>query len=245
MRYPKPQAGQSLDFIKKAQVWADIFEMLNAWKSGQFTGRRGNQATEERSISIVNSTGSDRAIYEVMQVDRIEVGDMPASAVKDAFHAYPTLKAVNPVWNVKMDNLTIVPGVATNGIFAWQPRTWGTVAVTVVESTDTHVMLDPGSLNKMRTSDTGPWKILALDTVNNLATVSFSGGSNLWRYVLSSNSAAPDTTAAKLRRLDGDDFSTTTINLEDSLSLMEDQVIADEGFCIHVGNKFFAIQAPC
>ena len=69
-------------------------------------------------------------------------------------------------------------------------------------------------------------------------------GSNLWRYKLTQASQAPAVTTAKLVDLAGTDYA-TAVNISDPLSLMDDQVADDTGFCISVGNAFYAIQGPC
>jgi hypothetical protein len=241
MAYQLPKAGQPADFIESAAVWSDIFRLLNEWKAGRL-----NPVAEQRSraagVNVSNASGNDREAGEVLQIDSME---QPDEAIVDAFMSAPVVDAIDPVWHTDIDNLVVVSGgVLDDSIFTWKPRHWTVVKVTVEEATDRFVMLDPDNLNQMKTADAGIWRIIGLDEENELAVVDLNSSQPFWRYELTETSQAPETTEAKLIRVDGTEF-TDEINLSDPLSLMDDQSSGDKGWCIHIGNEFHAIQGPC
>lgn len=241
MAYQLPKPGQPADFIESASLWVDVFRMLNEWKSGKFDP---NNAAKSRApvISVQNTTGNEREPGEILQIDTME---QPEEGVLDAFMSAPIVEAIDPVWHTDIDRLVIVTGgVIDEGIFPWEPRNWAVVKVTVEETTDRYVMLDPDNINQMKTADAGIWRIIGLDEENETAIVDLHSSQPMWRYQLTEGSNAPEETAAKLIRVDGTEFS-DSINLSDPLGLMDDQSTDDEGWCIHVGNEFHAIQAPC
>jgi hypothetical protein len=107
------------------------------------------------------------------------------------------------------------------------------------------LMIDPATTKQCKASTSGVAKCLGVAGTNHAIAV-WGMGQYLWRYELTENSLSPSDTTAKLLDLGGTNLSVgQTIELSDPDSLMDDQVSGNKGWCIHTGNKFFAIQAVC
>lgn len=131
----------------------------------------------------------------------------------------------------------------TDGVIVYHGLTYA--AVELLEDHHEYVDLDE-TTKELVSSNGGKGRILVRGATYSLIVLSASNASSMrmFRYRLNEASLAPDTTTATLvSLLTGDDLE--TVELEDPLSFMEDQILNDEGFCFLQDGKYYALQAPC
>lgn len=248
MLYNRPRPGQELDLIDRADIWSDIVDLINAYKTGRLDPV-GYEPDRERLIHLENTSGYDRMAGVLQQIDPFTE---PDEATEDLFIESPVGETSDPVWHTAIDNLVVVPSdVLENGVFSYPSLSWAVVVVTdQVDVDDRWVMVDPAEPTKMKTADAGIYRIIGYvgegEDTEKRAIVDLTQSQTLWRYELTDDSNAPDATDAKLLRLDGTEFSSGSVTeISDPDGLMDDQVAGDKGFCIHAGNKFYAQTAVC
>lgn len=244
MGYARPKAGQPrAPLLKSAGFVGDVVDVVNDYKR---SGSSSRDESSERRIWIENGSGSDRTTGEILQISSMT---QPSAAISEGFYQSPTMTAIDPVWHTSMDNLFVVHAAVLDGeVIAYHPRRWAMVIVTIMSASDRWVMPDPTTPHRMKTSTSGVWKILGLDTTNNRAIVDMTQSQPLWRYEITEDWQTSGTTTAKLLRLDGTEFaSSVEIGEPDPTPghLMSDQVTGDKGYCVQVGNLFIPQQAVC
>lgn len=264
----RPVNGQPVsDLNLGASFQSSQIRMLSDYQANQL-GPQRHRTGGGLQIECVNTVNR---VIEFGTVLRVKGPQVPSGAggsiPGDLFKYNPRVVAGDPVWHTGIDNLIPVTetlaaasalGKADGGTWQGLDKHVAILKVRVgLSDNDRFLMLDPSGGfstsdgNKvMVTSDAGIWKIIALDLQSTsdgglfIALVDMRISQPLWRYELLEDSFAPETTRAKLLRLDGDVFA-DEILLSDPLSLMDDQLLGDVGYCINTGNEFYAINAPC
>ena len=223
-----------------ARKWNQLVDRLPQDSMGEGVGGfRLNQT----AVNVVNNSGGNRDVGEVVVLSSF---DGPTSSIYDAIES-PMFSADAASWHTQISSVGIclepIPSnergmVAVSGL--------ALVKLSAApQSNQTHVFIDDQTTTQCKPSYSGFAKILSALSVDssNYAMVSIGDCQNLWRYELTSKSAAPGPTNAKLHDRRGGSHG--TISLLDPLSLMSDQQTGDQGWCINCGNEFEAIQAPC
>jgi len=265
----RPVNGQPIsDLSTGATVQSGYLLMLADYQSNQLVPPR-EKLLADPAVECINTRNR---LIEFGTVLRVTGPNLPPSGggspSPDLFRYNPQVLTSDPAWHTAIDNLVPVTenvpsssavDKADGGAWHGMAATTAMLRVRLGASppTDRYLMLDPygayspaGGNHVMRTSDAGVWKIIAIDLESSSsdglrsALVDMRIGQPLWRYELTEDSQAPATTKAKLIRLDGDEFA-PEIDLSDPLSLMDDQLEEDVGYCMNVGNAFHAINAPC
>ena len=241
----KPSAGQPIiPFISNAGMWSTLVDMMADYKRGKLTNtsRRVGNPT-----SIIGRAAEDTDAGVIQQISEIVKPSetVTNTAVLNMLNRKPVFELIDPVWHTAIDNLVVLNKPLPAGMPAAVNRSrFMPVAITVEDETHRFVMLDPENPTQLKSATSGIYRIYGTYD-DSTAILDTQQAQPLWRYKLTQESRAPSTTTAKLYNLDGVEFSTEPINLSDPLSLMNDQVTDDLGFCIHIGNEFHAIQGPC
>ncbi|QDT07790.1 hypothetical protein K227x_62180 [Rubripirellula lacrimiformis] len=222
-----------------AGKWNRVIDRLESSEAGFGAGGFGMSRVE---CQIKNSSGSNRDIGEVLAIDSWDgpdgsnVFEIPTSVVYDC---------VDPVWHTSISRLVILAEpIPDDGYGLAVISGHCLVSLSAGSGSDSFVMLDPSSLNEMKGSTSGVGRLLAKLSGGDYGLINFRDECARWRYELTEDSQAPAVTTAKLVDRSGTVFH-SAINLSDPLSLMDDQVSGDEGFCDLCGNDFEAVQAPC
>jgi hypothetical protein len=203
----------------------------------------GGLAMSRSTVQVLNSTGADRDIGELVSLGSFGGS---SSTVFDAVDSIE-LTASSPTWHTS---------IATVGVLA-EPIPDGERGACVVQgfclvklsaaltTGHTHVFVDPSTTTEAKTSYSGFGRVLSGVTVGSdeFALACVGDRCDLWRYTLTQDSQAASATTATLKDRRGNTYG--TINLLDPLSLMSDQSSGDSGWCIACGNEFEAIQGPC
>ena len=247
MPYPRPVPGRpSAPLVDSAQYHRDIIDLLAAYKRGDLT--RIPPAPRRDPQIRIKSTASDASLGEILQIDAMTA---PPASDHIAWHRSPILEAKAPEWHTDIDRIAVCRNpVPNDSVFPYNPYHFASVKITVVKNTDRWVMVDPDTPTQCKTADAGIYKILGLDETNNLAVCDLNQSQPLWHFELTQDAQThPDTTEAKLVRLDGDDFTTGTdrVQLSDRTGMLEDTGAATGtiGQCLHVGNEFLVIDVKC
>ena len=202
----------------------------------------GGFAMNRVQCLVKNTSGNDRDIGEFLAIDSWDGPD--GSAIYEV-PKNVVYQANDPAWHSSISRLVVLAEPIPNEQVGLAVLSGHCVAKLSSGSVDEDfVMLDPASINEAKSSDTGIARLEKKLSGGNYGLIVFRDSSRLWRYQLTEDSQAPATSAAKLLKLNGTEFA-PSIDLSDPTELMEDQISGDEGWCIHVGNKFYAIQAPC
>lgn len=243
MTYPLPSPGSDASFLSESALWRDLLTMIREWKQGKFTA--GSRSKRRGYIQIENGAGRDIEPGEFMQITSMT---QPAdTSLGIATNYSPILTATEPTWHSAIDNIVISDGPVADGeFFAYQPRTFGVVSCTGSKGSDLrYVMIDPANPQYGIRCSSGLYRVLGYDSTNDFAIVDLGKSQPLWRYKLTEASLAPSTTTAKLYTLDGTEYSTTTVELSDPLSIGDGDALDYEGYCVHVGNAFHIAPGPC
>lgn len=218
-----------------ATKWNRIVDRLEI-TAGGFGG--GNFAMNRTEAIGLNSSGSDRDTGDILAISSYG----GPTELRDVSGAVDFTLG-NPTWHTNIHRLVVcaepIPdgerGVVVVAGFCL-------VAMTATAASSDYVMISSTNTSKVTGASAGIAKLYA--SFNGYGLVNLGDRQPLWRYELTQDSQAPSTTTAKLIDLDGTTFA-TSINLTDPDSLMGDQVSGNDGWCIHSGNKFYAIQAVC
>lgn len=222
-----------------ASKWNGIVDRLPSTRQGNPAGSRLLNRVEVR---VKNDTANNRDIGEVMAISSF---DGPTGSVIFEILDNAVYKCVSPVWHTSIARLVILAEPIPAGEIGIAVLSGHCiVSLTSGADTDQFVMIDPSSLNKCKGTTSGIGRLLAKLSGGNYGLINFRDECTLWRYELTQASQAPAVTTAKLVDQAGNTFH-TTMNLSDPLSLMDDQVTGDKGWCFQCGNLFQAIQGPC
>lgn len=123
-------------------------------------------------------------------------------------------------------------------------------SVFFVKSTDRFATIDPDDPTRLRSSDTGEVRIVALPAstpanTERLCFIRFGPSPVVrWRYKRDSDYQTPG--PVSLLRIDGDEFADgATVQMLDDIALMDDQLVDDVGIMDQIGHQFLAVNAPC
>lgn len=192
------------------------------------------------TVTVKNGSGANRDIGQAMVISGWEGPDGSDPYSVPGSMAF---EVDDPTWHTDIARLVVLAEAIPDGERGTAVISGVCLAATT--GTDNQfVMIDPASTNAFKTADAGVARVLHKISGEDYTLICLGHNQPLWRYELNENSLAPSDTTVDLVGLDGTVFS-TAVELSDPLSLMDDQVTGDEGFCIHVGNKFYAIQGPC
>lgn len=231
----KARSGQPIT----ARKWNMVVDRLDSRTAGSAAGGFGMSRVE---CFIKNTSGNNRDIGEVLAIDS---WDGPDGANVFEVPTNVAYTAVDPVWHTSISRLVILAEpVPADGYGRAVLSGHCVVSLSAGSGSVQYVMLDPTAINQLKGATGGVGRLLAKLSGGDYGMINFRDDSDLWRYEMTQASQAPATTTAKLLGIDGTEFA-ASINLTDPENLMDDQVIADTGYCHHVGNKFIAIQAPC
>lgn len=222
-----------------AAKWNKVIDRLESRTAG---AAAGGFAMSRVECAIKNTSGNNREIGEVLAIDG---WDGPDGANPFEIPVNVVYTCIDPVWHTSISRLVILAEpIPDDGYGTAVLSGHCMAALSSGTSSDQYVMLDPSNVNKLKGTTGGVGRLLAKLSGGNYGLVNFRDASNLWRYEMTQASQAPAVTTAKLLDLAGTQFA-ASINLTDPDSLMDDQVIADKGWCTHAGNLFIAQQAPC
>tara|TARA_A100001391_G_scaffold145882_2_gene103494 strand:+ start:275 stop:982 length:708 start_codon:yes stop_codon:yes gene_type:complete len=231
----KVRAGDPI----QAGKWNRVVDRLENTTSGNAAGSFSMSRVE---CLIKNASGNNRDIGELLAIDSFDgpdgsnIYEIPKSVV---------YSCIDPVWHTSISRLVVLAEpIPDEGYGRAVLSGQCVVRLSSGDDTKQYVMIDPDAVNECIASTAGIGRLLAKFDEGDFALVKFRDGADLWRYELTEDSNAPSTTTAKLVTLGGTDFA-DEIDLSDPLSLMDNQIDGDKGFCIHVGNEFHAIQGPC
>jgi hypothetical protein len=188
---------------------------------------------------VKNSSGRDYGVGEAFQIDSYR-----GPADKYEVEQSPLVNCIEPTWHTAIDKIVIAAEPIPDTEFGIAVVAGVCVIKAPSAGSDSFVMINPSTTYEMKGGgESGIAKVLAeIDTDYVLAN--FGERQNLWSYELTQDSRAPSATSAKLLNLDGTEYA-STITLTDPDGLMDDQVSGDQGFCLQIGNEFYAIQAVC
>lgn len=237
MAYLKANPGSAIS----ARNWNQIVDRLPADSLGQGVG---GLPVSQTAVLSLNSSGANREIGDLLVTSSF---DGPTATIYDAIDN-AAFSVQSPAWHTSIDSIAVC-GEST----PTSERGLAIIAGVCLVKLDaapasghTHVFVDPTTPNRCKPSYSGFAKILAAITVgaDNYAFVSLGDHQNWWRYELTQASQAPSTTTAKLLDLTDTQYA-ASINLKDPDSLMSDQTTGDKGYCVNIGNDFYAMQATC
>ena len=241
----KPQAGQSVGpFIADSGMWSLLFDMLSAYRNGDLTSDNKGVGGSRTSLIVTSDTAI--AAGTLKQIDAIkDPGAQTDPAVLFTLNRKPIFTVKDPVWHTDMDNLLFIQkSMQADTAAAVNRARLVSTPIDIVSTNHRYAMVDPSDPNALKSSTSGIYKIYESYASSSVAILDTQESQPLWMYQLNENSKAPGSTNAKLLGLDLSTFS-SSISLSDPLSLMDDQLAGDFGFCWNIGNAFFAIQAPC
>lgn len=222
--------------------------MVRAWKSNRFVLKP--PSTGVKSVLVASkSEPIDRGVVQQLSLDYDPYTDYE-SGVTDSSKMSglrPILTLSDPVWHSAIHSLIIThrtipantPTAVGSNRFAYAPIALGS-------SDHTFAMPDPTDPTKLKSSYSGIFKIIATmgDNDDLWAILDTTVSQPRWRYEITENSQAPDSTTAKLLNLDGTTFA-DSIELEDPDSVGNLDQTGHKGFCHHAGNKFYIATGPC
>jgi len=261
MRTTKPQVGSPVaPFISDVDLWSTILDMVADYQSGGAMNKNPKGGSfAAGAIVVVNDEDDQIPAGELRQLSGLTNQESYILA-DDAFRRStvnsPAFTLTDPVWHTGIDNVVLMhknvlphsTGVARSARLVAAPITNAPEELTEVG----WVMvdpLDPVRLKYCKTS--GIYRVLGwfkLDGLaapqDNIVVIDTQEKQNIWMYELTQDSLAPNDTSAKLLDLEETVFA-ANIKLWDPQSLMDDQSTGDRGYCLHLGNKFLAIQAVC
>lgn len=215
-----------------AKAWNEIIDRLPGNSSGLGVGDRG---VSQVRVRIKNGSGGDRDKGEVLSLSY----DGPA----DEFDAElsPHFVGIVPAWHSNITAIAVLAEPIPDGEFGDAVIAGMCIAKVSAGSEKEFVMIDPDTPTQFKYATGGVGR--KIGAFSGFACVDLSTRQTLWRYQLSENPSGV-TYNAKLLQLNDDPLS-NSVDLEDPDGLMDDQELGDVGFCIHVGNNFYAIQAVC
>ena len=254
----KPVDGRPVfPFLSDTEMWSQILDMLGQWMDQNKIDKSDNAAS--CSISISNETGSPILAGQLIQLSTLKVqvlaeASLPEELIRNIPFT-PIFTVTDPVWHTAIDRI-VIASKSIDDDFSGPISTDRLLPVPITNvpaaAGPGWVMPDPTDPTKLKFCKTSgiyrvvDWYDRSGDTEDCMAVVDTQEKQTFWRYELTENSLAPADTTAKLLDLEGTDFSAgNTIELSDPDLLMDDQVTGNKGWCIHVGNKFYAIQAVC
>lgn len=245
MFFSVPQPGTDAEgTLLNSALWGVLVEMANAYQNNRLAPPAEASSIAGKVI-YENDSGSAILAGQLAHGQSLTALATSDDEVGWFTNTEPYFEMIDPVWHTGIDNIVPVQRDVPDGqTYDHPPSYFGTVLVTQVKTTDRYVMIDPANPIEMKTADAGIYRLLGYDGQGR-AVVDFRDSQPFWRYKLTQASQQPAVTTAKLVRVDGDEYSSTAINLSDPLGLMDDQTTDAEGWCIHIGNEFHAIQAPC
>ena len=218
-----------------ASTWNSLVDRLPRTESGL----PASLGSINRSlVRVKNTTGSNRDLGELLHLS-----SYTGPAGHHDMRGNIAFDAAVIVWHTAIARAVVCAEPIPNGQTGWAVLSGVCIIKAPAAADEPFVMIDPATPTQCKTALSGMARCLGV-AATNYVIANWGDAANLWRYELKEASNAPFATSAKLMRLDGTQFA-PTISLLDPLSLMEDQLTADTGFCFHVGNNFYAIQAPC
>ena len=105
-----------------------------------------------------------------------------------------------------------------------------------------YVMPNPADPTKVLIADGGIGRVLARVGENHVSIL-LGQTQPFFRYELTEDSNAPDTTAAELQNMDGTAIG--NIDLSDELVVTDQDTDEYSGLCVMMGNKFYPSDGPC
>ena len=190
---------------------------------------------------VLNSSGRNYDLGEAMQIsgydgpDGTDPYDIPGSI---------EYTCIEPVWHSDIDNIVIAAEPIPDGERGRVVLSGHCVIKAFGPETGRYAMIDPATPYQMLVSQSGIARVCHRISTSYLLCM-LGLGSSLWRYKLTEASLASATTTAKLVRLDVTEYSATTVELSDPLSIGNGDATDYEGYCQHVGNEFHIAPGPC
>jgi hypothetical protein len=236
MTFRSPSKGDKIEGLAQAELWRNIIALVNERMTQDPERPRaienGIYSAENNASGLTLKTG------QLLQLDGEDIVDADEGEMK--LLTGIAFKTKTPVWHSEIDNLFVVYEADMYPDDMQSIKEADVVAVsefTLVKATDRYAMIDPADPTKLKSSDTGMFKLLFWEDKSQMAVLDLRDGSNLWRYETTSG------TTAKLLRLDDDELTAgALITLTDPDGLIRSN--GQKGFCKFVGNKFYVISAP-
>ena len=221
----------------RAKDWNRIVDLVTGSQSG---GTAAVGSMSQVLARVSNDSGRDYDIGEILQLDGFTgpTASPPYEAISSLLYS-----ADQPTWHTAIS----MPAVAAEPIPDGETGVavvFGQCVIAVTSTATGDYVMTDSTTTYAGTLSTGGFARFLGRIDDDFVLGCIGHGSNLWRYKLTQASQAPAVTTAKLVDLAGTDYA-TAVNISDPLSLMDDQVADDTGFCISVGNAFYAIQGPC
>jgi len=230
---------------------ADIQNRLEDFAlSTLFGGPKADDSSPFSGAVVVKGLNDSGALIDRDRVAKI--GDLVLDAqVHTQARRMPCISMQSATFPASLGRIAIaLEPVAPGSIGDYAIAGHCIATVFVVKSTDRFCTIDPDDPTRLRSSDTGEVRIVALPTstaanTERLCFVRFGASPVVrWRYRRESDFATPG--PVSLLRIDGDEFSAGAIvQMLDDLELMDDQLDDDVGIMDQIGDKFLAVNAPC
>ena len=249
----KPQPGEpAFPFLGDTEMWSTLIEIIAKYRAGDFGARkqsgRSPVTIRGRNARVAVSGSGDSAIIAKSTLQVLgDIGSPPMTSsdvLKRLFEKKPTFELVDPVWHTSIDKVFPVPrDVPPNTTVPFYSQRYIVADVPGITVTDRYVMVDPDEPTALKGSgESGIYGVMGISH-DDVAILDTRDSQPIWRYEMTAASGAPGDTAANLQTMEGTTFG--AIQLSDPLGLMDDQANTDLGYCLHVGNKFYAIQGVC
>lgn len=190
----------------------------------------------QRNTAIVkNSSGRDYGIGQILQLTGFlgPTGNSPFEAVTNIVH-----DTDQPTWHTAIDNLCVTAEPIPDGEYGLAVLSGQCVINTSNSSADRWLMVDESTTYQGKVGTGGIARVLGrID--DDYVVADLGATQSLWRYELSEDSLTPNDTTAKLHDLANLEFA-TAVEISDPVEITKYQESEDGGYCIQVGNKFYA-----
>lgn len=255
---PPVPGEEAVPFLTNSSMWASLLDMLGAYQRGEI-GPSGQNGEDVCSPSLVATTADDIPYGEIRQLLAIQPDLSSVTDNNEALIDYwnPRFTFEDPVWHTKIDNLVLViesNPVSDGNSSLYQLKKHRYYHIPITDSTfpaysTGYLMVDPSTPTRLKSCKTsGIYRAIGFynrgANADHEAIIDSWYGQHWWKYELTQNSQAPSDTTAKLLDLEDTEFA-ASINLSDPEGFMDNQVTGDQGWCVHIGNKFYPIQAVC
>lgn len=224
-------------------MWSDIVDMLSWYRSQKQQPLIGNYG---KCLPLgKNESGGDLVSGQLVYVDSLIQPTADTPPLENMQYS-PILNLKAPVWHTKIDHVLILhkPIADDQTNFIALPKLLPALG-TIVDPSHRYVMVDPANPTRLRTATSGIFGLAGTLEVtvggDNRLIVDTTRSQPLWRYQITSFFSS-GTATADLYGLDGVYFG--AITLTDAAGLCSYVASDNQGYCIHVGNKFIPVPYP-
>lgn len=187
-----------------------------------------------------NNTGRNYSVGEIFQASSYigPTSNLPYEARKNLI-----LSVAQPAWHTAISRPCVAAEPIPNNEYGWVWTSGQAIIRTANSADNESIQIDP-SVTYHGQASTGGFARMIARLSSSYVVASIGDTDKLWRYELTQNSQFPSTTTAKLRSLDGAEFS-SAINLSDPLGIGSADTTGYQGYCVQAGNEFHIAPGPC